>query len=101
MEKEKGREEKGREEKEKGREGEERKENRRGEKRRGGQTRKERGEKKREDKKGETSRMCKKGCLRKTLENTRKKNITSHHKTSPQFRERPTFCSISDRYCDI
>lgn len=71
------------------------------EKRRGGQTRKERGEEKREDKKGETSRMCKKGCLRKTLEKTRKKNITSHQKTSPHVRERATFCSISDRYYGI
>lgn len=70
------------------------------EERRGGQRRAdERTE--REDKKGETSRMCKKGCLRKTLEKTRKKNLTSHHKTSPHVRERATFCYISDRYYGI
>lgn len=45
--------------------------------------------------------MYKKGCLRKTLENTRKKNLTSHHKTSLHVRERATFCSISDRYYGI
>lgn len=45
--------------------------------------------------------MCKKGCLRKTLEKTRKKNPTSHHKTSPHVRERATFCYISDRYYGI
>lgn len=98
MEKEKGREEKGREEKEKGREGEGRKENRRGEERREGQTR---NEQTRKEKTREPSRICKKGCLRKTLEKTRKKNLTSHHKTSPHVRERATFCYISDRYYGI
>lgn len=76
-----------------GGEGEGRKENRRGDERRGGQTR--------EEKTRETSRICKKGCLRKTLEKTRKKNLTSHHKTSPHVRERATFCYISDRYYGI
>lgn len=55
-------------EKEKGREGKGRKENRRGEERRGGQAR--------EEKTGETSRMCKKGCLR--LLRKPKKRISPH-----------------------
>lgn len=59
-------------EEEKGREGKGRKENRRGNERRGGQTRKETTR--------EPSRMCKKRCVRKTFEKTRKKNLASHQK---------------------